>query len=293
MQLNAANGEAAEPYNVVALLQVQHKVTIVRTAVGASSSTVAARDVLLTAIDDDAHGVVSFAPNGYRPYELQVLEGDDTVRATQRYELRATRCRVNATSGAVGPLYAVRPFLVDAATNLPVSGDVGELRLYEVNAASGEMARVPPSSNGRLQIGGAGARSASNGCRAFVEVVFKRDFQQLGERLYFVKHEVSSLDPEVGPLIARSPSCPPIALPRDVAVVVRDSDTASVDVQPLFERVQVIEGRVSSTYSVRLSKRPVSPVSQLRPTTISARFTLYGVCLLLFVCLFVFLLLCR
>lgn len=261
VQLDASNSVAADPHSVATLLQVQHKVSVVRGS-SATTTTIPARDVLFTAIDDDAPGVVSFTPNVYRAYELQVQEGDDVVRGSQRYELRATQCRVSS-SGNFGPLYTVRPFLVDATTDKPVAADVGELRLYEVNAASGEMVRVPASRNGTLQIGGGGgARSVANGCRAFVEVVFKRDFQQLGERLYFVRHTLTSLDSTIAPLLAQSPSCPPIATPRDIAVVVRDSDTAAIDVQPLFERVQVIEGRVSSAYSVRLSKRPIAPVNK-------------------------------
>lgn len=273
MSLVGSNSIAAPPHDVISLLQVQHKVVVVSSPALAEKA-VAARDVLITAIDDDAPGVVSFAPYGYRPFELQVLEGDETVRISQRYELRATQCRVDATTGAVGPLYSVRPYLIDASTNLPVPGDVGELRLYEVNGATGEMVRASALSDGVLQIGGAGARSVANGCRAFVEVVFKRDFQPLGERLYYVKHDVTSIDPTVGPLIKANPTCPPIALPRDIAIVVRDSDTASIDVAPQFERVQVIEGRVSSSYTVRLSKRPVSPVSPLS-LSLWPRFTCF------------------
>lgn len=253
------NGVAAEPFNVVSRLALTHKVAILRN-VGGAEELVPARDLGVTAIDDDAPGVVSLTPDVFRAYELRVFEGDGGVDPAQRYELRATQCRVAPSSGAVGPLYSVRPLLIDAATELPVPSDVAELRLYEASRSNGAMVRVPASANGTIAIGGDAARFNENGCRAIVEVVVHRDRQPLGERLFIVRHTVTSNDAAVASLFGASSVCPLLALPRDIAVVVVDADQASVDVQPRFERVQVIEGRVSSSYSVRLTKRPLFPV---------------------------------
>lgn len=262
------NSDAAEPFNALARVVIGHKLTIERTVRtdngGGSFSFLRSMTELPPAlphrvfvVDDDTPGVVSLTPDVYRAFELRTFEGDDEARATQRYELRALQCR--SVNGVAGPVYTVKPTLYDAATNLPVPNDVAEFRLYQVATTTGELVRVPASADGTATLGGDIAQSPEHGCRVVVEVVVHRDFKATGERLFVVRHAVASVDSRVAGLLANA-SCPLIGLPRDISVLVIDADQANLDVVPRFERVQVIEGRVSGAYSMRLTKRPLFPV---------------------------------
>ena len=246
---------AAEPFNAVASVAIAHKLTI-----DSSSGTkeIPALNHRVFVVDDDSPGVVSMTPDVFRAFELRAFEGDDEVRITQRYELRALQCRADA-NGRAGPIYDVKPMLFDLATNMSVPADVAEFRLYQVAPTTGELVRVAASTNGTATLGGDIAQSPEHGCRVVVELVIHRDFKATGERLFVVRHVVTSRDERVAPLLANT-VCPLIGLPRDIAVIVVDADQANVDVVPRFERVQVVEGRISGAYSMRLTKRPLFPV---------------------------------